>query len=141
MIKQSKGLKKKISNCKIFMVLGTKNYLQSLRNNDKDIMKQVKIARKLKKPFVIINDRRLSKDDTDEIRKYFSNDNVVREITVDIGSKESLQILASEIRGSMDCLYPGRDRPINLIFPYDDHDNDDHDNDNDKKTIDKKTKV
>ena len=136
MKKQSKGLKKKISNCKIFMVLGTKNYLQSLRNNDKDIMSQVKIARKLKKPFIIINDRRLSKNDVDEIRKYFSNDNVVKEITVDIGSNESSQIIASEIREAMDCLYPGRDRMIDLIFPYDDYDDD-----NDKNTIDKKTKV
>ena len=116
------NLKEKISKCKIFIVLGTKGYLKSLRRNDKDIMDQVNIARELKKPFVIINDRRLSKNDTEDIRKYFSNDNVVKEIIVDIGSKESSQILASEIRQTIDCLYPGRDRMIDLIFPYDEDD-------------------
>lgn len=122
MEKSSKDLKEKISKCKIFIVLGTKGYLKSLRCNDKDIMNQVNIARELKKPFVIINDRRLSKNDTDDIRKYFSNDNVVKEITVDIGSKESSRILASEIRQAMDCLYPGRDGMIDLIYPYDEDD-------------------
>jgi hypothetical protein len=122
MEKLSKDLKEKISKCKIFIILGTKGYLKSLRRNDKDITNQVNIARELKKPFVIIKDRRLSKNDLDDINKYFSNDNVIKEITVDIGSKESSQILASEIRQVMDCLYPGRDRMIDLIYPYDEDD-------------------
>lgn len=124
MSKTSKNIKEKIAGCKIFIVLGTKNYLKSLKRKNKNILNQIKIARELKKPFIIINDRRLLKNEEDDIRNYFSKDNVVKEITVDIGSKESSRIIASEIRQAMDCLYPCNDRIIDIIYPYEDDNKD-----------------
>lgn len=112
-------LKKKISGCKFFIVLGTKNYLKELRIEDSDILIQIKIARELKKPFFIIKDSRLTNDETEEIGKYFSKDNVVKEITVDIGSKLSVMIIASEIRNLMTCMYPGEDKTIDIVTPDD----------------------
>lgn len=115
MSKLTNDLKKKISRCQFFIILSTKNYLNSLRNNDDDILTQISIARELNKPFFIIQDRRLSQDDTEEIRKYFSKDNVIKEVTVDIGNNNSTRIVASEIRQAMRCMHPCGDKTIGIV--------------------------
>lgn len=118
--KLAPDIKKRISECKFFIVLSTKNYLRDLRNDDSDISVQINIARELNKQFFIIKDRRLSQDDIEEIRKYFSNDNIIKEITVDIGNNNSAKIIASEIRDTMACMYPCENGIIGLVTPYQD---------------------
>lgn len=115
MTKHVKRLKEKFSRCRFFIVLATKRYLKELKNDDGDILTQVGMARELNMPFFIIIDRRLSQDETYEIRKYFSNDNIIKELIVDIGSENSAGIVASEIRHMMECMYPCEDRKINLV--------------------------
>lgn len=115
MTKHAKGLKEKFSKCRFFVVLATRNYLKDLRNDDSEILTQVSMARELNMPFFVIIDRRLPQSETEEIRKYFSKDNVAKELIVDIGSKNSAIIVASEIRHMMECMYPCGDRTINIV--------------------------
>lgn len=115
MNKMTKNLKKKFSKCRFFIVLATRNYLKDLRNDDREILTQVSMARELNMPFFVIIDRRVSQNDTEEIRKYFSKDNVVKELVVDIGSENSAMIVASEIRHMMECMYPCENRTIDIV--------------------------
>lgn len=115
MNKMTKNLKKKFSKCRFFIVLATRNYLKDLRNDDREILTQISVARELNMPFFVIIDRRMSQNDTEEIRKYFSKDNVVKELVVDIGSENSAMIVASEIRHMMECMYPCEDKAINIV--------------------------
>lgn len=115
MSKSVKNLKKKISGCQFFIVLATTHYLKSIRDGDNNILTQITIARELNKPIFIIIDRRMSQDDTEEIRKYFAKDNVIKEIKVDIGDKKSAMIVASEIKHALACMFPSEDKEINVM--------------------------
>jgi hypothetical protein len=110
-----KDLKDKISDCGIFIVLSTSNYLDSLRKSDKDIMDQIDIARELKKPFLIIEDGRMSQQDKEETRRYFSKDNVIDKITVNLGDKKSWELVAKKIRDVTSMFRP-ESGPIEVIF-------------------------
>lgn len=123
MSKLVNDLKEKISGSRIFMVLSTKNYLNSLRNYDGDILTQINIARELNKPFFIIIDSRMSQGEIEETRKYFSKDNVIKEVIVDIGSNNSAMIVASEIRQIMRCMYLCGDKTISIASLCDDEKN------------------
>lgn len=118
MNKLIKKLRKKFATCKFFIVLATKNYLNGIRNADSELLIQATIARELKLPFFIIIDRRLTQDEIENIRKYFSKDNVIKEIIVDIGSKSSAFIVASEINQLMKCMYPCINEPIDIVTQY-----------------------
>ncbi len=111
------GPREKISRSEFFVVLSTKNYLKCIRNADRDIMSQIDIARELNKPFFIIKDRRLSQEETEEIDKYFSKDNIIHRITVDMGSNMFAEIVASEIRKMVKLTYPHVDK-IDAVTPY-----------------------
>jgi len=108
-------LKKKISGCKFFTVLSTKNYARELRNKDSDVSTQVRIARELNIPFVIIKDRRLSNDEVEEINKYFSKDNIIKELIIDMSKENSVLIITSEIRKIMSLTHPCADQKISII--------------------------
>ena len=115
MKKSIKTLRKKLSRCKFFIVLATKNYLKDVRNNDSEIMTQVTIAREMNMPFFIIIDNRLSQNEINDIRKYFLKDKVIKEISVDIGSKSSAFVVAKEINQVMKCMYPCMNEPIDIV--------------------------
>jgi hypothetical protein len=112
-------LKKKISGCGIFVVLSTKNYLKSLKESDENIMTQISIARELKKPFLIIEDSRMLQQDLEETRKYFSNDNVVDRLTIDIGNKNFTKLVAKKIRDVVRMYCPD-EVSIGLVTGYSD---------------------
>ncbi len=61
------------------------------QKNQSDILIQIEAARELSKPFFVIIDRRLSQDELDEIRKYFSKDNVIKRISSRYGKRELYQ--------------------------------------------------
>ncbi len=114
MRKSNEELKKKISNCGLFIVLSTKNYLKSIRKSDEDIMTQIGIARELKKPFSIIEDSRMLQSDIEETRRYFSKDNVVDRISVNIGDKNSEVLVANKIR-EVTRMFSPESESVNII--------------------------
>lgn len=117
-----KELKEKISCSGLFIVLSTKNYLESLRKSDEDIMNQIEIARELKKPFFIVEDSRMLQPDLEETRRYFSKDNVVDKITVNLDDKNSWVLIARKIRDTTRVLCP-ESRSINIINSYPEDEN------------------
>lgn len=125
---QREELRKKISGCGFFIVLSTKSYLESLKRSDKDIMDQIDMARELKKPFFIIEDTRMSQPDIEETRRYFSRDNVVGKLSVNLDTKNSSEIVANKIRDISRMLCP-ESKPIRLVTcTSDGNDNNDIDN-------------
>lgn len=115
-------LKKKISNCGFFIVLSTKNYLDSLKKSDKDIMTQIGIARELKKPFLIVEDARMSQTEREEARRYFSKDNVIDSMTVNLGDNNSVGIVARKIR-DISRMFCAEANSINVVMLEEDQDN------------------
>lgn len=112
-------LKKKISGCGVFIVLSTKNYLESLKKFDEDIMTQISIARELKKPFFIVEDSRMLQPDIEETMKYFSQDNVVGKIRVNMGNENSAELVANKIRDISRMFCP-ESNIINVVTCYSD---------------------
>lgn len=112
-------LTKKISPIDIFVIMATKSYLDALRNMDGDILTQIDIARKFQKPFLIVVDKRLSKDEIKEIEEYFSNDNIIKRTTIDMYSHISKRDVASEIKRIAREL-SGKDEDVQIITPYSD---------------------
>ena len=112
-------LKEKISHCGLFIVLSTKNYLKSLRKSDEDIMTQIGIARELKKPFLIIEDNRMLQPDIEETRRYFSKDNVVDRISVNLGDKNSEVLVANKIREVARMFCP-ESKSVNIVTDHPD---------------------
>ena len=115
MTKHKDDLRKKISGSQLFVVLATKCYLKSLKDDDRYITTQIGIARDLKKPFFIIKDSKLSKGEEDEIDQYFSKDNIIKETRTDVGSKNSARNIASEIKQMISCMCPCADEEIRLV--------------------------
>jgi hypothetical protein len=114
MNKLENKLKEKISGCGIFVVWSTKNYLKSLKEYDEDIMSQINIARELKKPFLIIEDSRMLQPDLEETRKYFSNDNVVDRLTIDMSNENFAKLTAKKIRDVV-RMYCPEEKSIGLV--------------------------
>ncbi len=115
-------LKKKISSCGFFVVLSTKNYLELLRRSDENITNQINIARELKKPFLIIEDTRMLPPDIEEARRYFSKDNVVDKISINLGNDNSAGLVAKKIRDVSRMFCP-EERSINIVTCYPEDDN------------------
>ena len=88
---------KKISQSKFFMVFATKNYLEALMNKDERIIAHIQIARKFKKPFLIIVDNRMKCSEIMQINIYFSRDNVIKKKMVDMGNHTDILHLAMEL--------------------------------------------
>lgn len=93
-----KRLDEKISRSNLFIVLINRSYIESLRNFDGNITTQINIARELKKPFFIIVDSKLSKEEKRYIGEYFSKDNIIKRVEVDIGDRKSAIDIAIEIK-------------------------------------------
>lgn len=82
-------LKLQIVDSDLFVVLGTKNYLHSLKTNNENILYQVVIAKRYNKPTLLIIDKDLSKVEVIELEGYFSEHNVVKEIILDLKDPSS----------------------------------------------------
>mgnify|MGYP003394128555 CR=1 FL=1 len=116
MNKLKEKLTKKIRGSDLFIILGTRNYMRSLKENDESIAIQIDTARKFKKPFFIIIDRNLPKEDRQYLEEYFSN----RASTIYIAKQ--IKTLVKELRTTGD--YTG----VNIATPYDDEDESYNDN-------------
>jgi hypothetical protein len=114
-------LTKKIIGSDLFIVLGTRYYIISLKEADESISTQIDIARKLKKPFFMIIDRNLSKEDRKYLDEYFSKDNIISRMEVDIGNRASVVYIAEEIKKLMRELRITEDyKGVIIDTPYDD---------------------
>ena len=123
MVDVKKRLTKKIRTSDLFIVLGTRNYVEALKKTDDSITTQISIARKLKKPFFTVIDRNLSKEDRQYLDTYFSKDNIVSRMEVDINNIASIAYVAKEIKTLMRELSTMEDDDkITLVTPYDDKD-------------------
>ena len=108
---------KKIDISCLFIVMVTRNYLDALRNLDGDILTQIDIARKFQKPFFIIIDKRLSNEEAKEIEEYFSKDNIIKRMTIDIFDTTSKRNIALEIKRLVREL-SGKDEEIRITTQY-----------------------
>jgi hypothetical protein len=114
-------LTEKISGSELFIVLGTRNYVTSLKEADESIGIQIDIARKFKKPFFMIIDRNLSKEDRQYLDEYFSKDNIISRMEVDIGNRASTRYIAKEIKALVRELSTTEDyQGVTISTPYDD---------------------
>ena len=93
-----KKLDKKISTSSLFVVVATKNYIGAIRHLDRNITAQINIAREFKKPFFMIVDSKLSKEEKKYIGEYFSKDNIIKKMEVDIKNKKTARYIAREIK-------------------------------------------
>ena len=93
-----KSLDKKINISNLFIVIASRSYIDAIRSLDGNIMTQISIARELKKPFFMIIDNKLSKEEKQYISEYFSKDNIVKRMEVDIGDRKATRYVAREIK-------------------------------------------
>ena len=93
-----KGLDKKIGTSNLFIVIASRNYIEALRSLDENITTHINIARKFKKPFFIVVDSKLSKAEKQYIGEYFSKDNIIKRMEVNIGSRKGTSDMAREIK-------------------------------------------
>ncbi len=91
------SLKEKIVNSDLFIVLGTKYYLDSLKTNKENIPYQVETAKKFNKPTLLIIDKSLSKSEIIELEGYFHTHNVVKEMIVDLKDLSSWDEIRVEL--------------------------------------------
>lgn len=115
------GLKEKITKkvelSNIFIVLATKSYLKELRELDEEILLSINAAVELKKPFFIVIDIRLTKEEKEEIDRYFRGNNIIKRIETDIKSKRSIEIIAREIK-RLSWEMTGKDKDVRIITTY-----------------------
>ena len=122
-------LVKNIRMSNLFIVLGTRHYVTSLKNADESIAIQIDTARKFKKPFFIIIDRNLPKEDRQYLEEYFSKDNIISKMKVDMGNRASTIYIAKQIKTLVKELRTTGDYTgVNIATPYDDEDESYNDN-------------
>lgn len=91
-------LSRKIETSQLFVVLGIKNYIDDLKGNDENIMISIDVARAMNKPFLMVIDRNLSKEDRQYLEEYFSKDNIMSKIDMDMTNTMSIICMAQEIK-------------------------------------------
>ncbi len=122
LIEKTKGqIKGQIKESDLFIALGTRNYVKSLKANEESLRMQIDTARKFKKPFFVVIDRNLSKDDRQYIDEYFSKDNIISRMEVDIGNKASVAYIAKEIKMLIGELKNKEDFGVTIVTPYGDY--------------------
>lgn len=75
-----------------FLVLGTRNYLESLRNNEGPIIAQISMARQLDKPVILLLERSLSDGEVKELKGYLLGMRISGEVSF---SKDDLTLEAA----------------------------------------------
>jgi len=59
-----------------FLALATKDYLESLRNDDTTIKECIELARALKKPVFLVIEKALTKQEIAELKHHFKGEKV-----------------------------------------------------------------
>lgn len=82
----------KINESDYYLAFGTRSFFEGLKYKDKDvnnIREQIRIARQLKKEFIILIDKSLGADEKRELEDYFINDNILGIVEFDKNDIES----------------------------------------------------
>lgn len=112
---------KNIRGSDLFIVLGTRHYVTSLKEIDESIGIQIDTARKFNKPFFMVIDRNMSKEDKQYLDEYFLKDNIISRMEVDIGNRSSTTYIAKEIKILAEGLRTTEDdKEVTISTPYDD---------------------
>lgn len=112
---------KNIRGSDLFIVLGTIHYVTSLKEIDESIGIQIDTARKFNKPFFMVIDRNMSKEDKQYLDEYFLKDNIISRMEVDIGNRSSTTYIAKEIKILAEGLRTTEDdKEVTISTPYDD---------------------
>lgn len=80
-----------LKESKYFLALATKNYLQDLREATNPVHSQVLLAKRLKKPVVLLIEESLTKLEIEELKEYFRGLTIVLELTFNRESHESME--------------------------------------------------
>ena len=98
-----KDLEDKIVYSNIFMVLGTSNYVKDLRKRNSAPYIQSKIAKKNKKPVLIVFIKgKIKEEEKIEIERFYSSYNIVKEIDIDFSSDEGKEELIKVVKDMID---------------------------------------
>jgi len=109
--KMFKSLLEQIAFSETFNVMGTKAYLQELRDSNSDVSVQVKMAKEYNKPVIIWMTNKLSADDRVDLERFFTGYNVIKVLELNTDDKDSGQAVIKETnRLSEDIL---RNRVLN----------------------------
>ncbi len=117
MNKLKEKITKKIELSNVFIVLATKSYLKELRSLDEEILLSIESAIELKKPFFIIIDSKLTKEEKEEIDTYFRGNNIIKRMEVDTKSKRFIEIIAREIK-HIQWEMTGKNKNVKIITTY-----------------------
>ena len=93
-----KKLDRNIDMSSLFIVIASRSYIEAIRCLNGDIMAQISIVRELKKPFFMIIDCKLSQEEKQYVGEYFSKDNIVKRMEIDICNRKDISDVAREIK-------------------------------------------
>lgn len=124
---------RKISRSGLFIVIVNREYLDSINNRDRNILTHIEVARRLKKPFFVVIDSRLKCSEIMQANIYFSNDNVVKKIMVDMGNVGFMIPLSLEIVKVIKELQPDDNDDVKIITEYQIEECDEKDGDHNRK--------
>ena len=103
MNKNFKDLEDKILSSKIFIVIGTSNYMKDLRKRNSAPYIQSNIAKKYKKPVLIIFIKgKIKEEEKIELERFYSSYNVVKEVDIDLFSDEGNPELIKVVKDIID---------------------------------------
>lgn len=80
-----------------FLALATQYYLEDLRNQEEPVITQVLMAKRLKKPVVILREISLTEEEQEELKGYFKGMDIVLEVTFDRNDKGSMERAIEDI--------------------------------------------
>jgi len=98
------GLIEEIASSEVFIVVGTKNYLQDIREANPMMLTQVALALDMDKPVFLFIEKGLNDQEATEIRDLFCKHRVIKEYRFDGGD---LAIMDSATREIKDWLNAG----------------------------------
>ncbi len=94
--KMFKNLLEQIAFSETFNVMGTKGYLQALRDSNSDVSVQVKMAKEYNKPVIIWMTNELSAEDRVDLERFFIGYNVIKVLDLNRDDKDSWQAVIKE---------------------------------------------
>lgn len=97
-IDDGRSLTEKIASSNIFFVLGTKNYIEEIKNGEKEILESAEIAKRLKIDTIILIDKSLNDEDIKLLKKHTQDLKIVRTVVGNLYDKVFLLRIINETK-------------------------------------------